>query len=96
MSAITDDVRPIEDTKKGNCLTETGDLIRELVEACQEALKLRALECYILTKKGLQPYEMQKYRDEAAGIEKKIRDAITKAHGKGIHPALNNENAGKS
>jgi len=59
---------------------EPAELIALLLDACQEALKLRSLECYILTKQGLQPYEMQTHRDEAAAIERKIRVAIARAN----------------
>lgn len=79
MSATTNDVNPVGSEEKNDRRQEDTVLIRELVEACQEALKLRSLECSILTKKELLPYERQQYRDEAAAIERKIRSAITKA-----------------
>jgi len=82
MSATTNDVKPVDNEEKNDCRQEDTDLIHELVEACREALKLRSLECSILTKKGLLPYERQKYRDEAAAIERKIRSAIAKANPK--------------
>jgi hypothetical protein len=92
MRATTRDViREGESNGAGDAI-EDKDLISELIEACEEALKLRGLECTILTKKGVQPYEMQKFRDEAAGIERKIRAAIAKAkQTQSIHPVNHNE-----
>lgn len=79
MSVTNNDVMRAGESNSASITTEDKDLISELIEACEGALKLRSLECFIQTKKGLQPYEMQTFRDEAAGIERKIRAAIAKA-----------------
>ena len=92
MRATTNEAARVGDTNNANGTAADTDLISELVEACEGALKLRALECTILTKKELQPYERQKYRDEAAAIEQKIRAAIAKARQtQSIHPVDQNE-----
>ena len=91
MSATTNDVIREGGSDRANDITDKK-LISELVEACEGALKLRGLECSILTKKGLQPYERYKFRNEAAAIEQKIRAAIAKAkQAQSIHPANQNE-----
>lgn len=92
MRATTNDlIREGESNIAGDAI-EDEDLITELIEACEEALKLRGLECTILTKKGLQPYERHKFRNEAAGIERKIRAASAKARKtQSIHPANESE-----
>jgi hypothetical protein len=92
MRATTNELIREGESNRAGDTTEDKDLISELIEACEGALKLRGLECTIQTKKGLQPYEMQKVRDEAAGIERKIRAAIEKAkQTQSIHPANKNE-----
>ena len=97
MSATTNEVKQVDDTNKTGNTTEE-DLIRELIEACEGALKLRGLECSILTKKELQPNERHKFRNEAADTERKIRAAIAKARQmQSTHPADRNEkDAGQS
>lgn len=92
MSATTTDVTRVDESDRaGNAAADT-DHISELIEACEGALKLRGLECSILTKKELQPYERHEFRNEAAAIEQKIRAAIAKAkQPQSIHPANRNE-----
>jgi hypothetical protein len=52
----------------------------DLLEACKLSLQLRALESSILSGK-YHLIEVRKFRDEARGIEQKIRAAIAKAEG---------------
>lgn len=52
-----------------------------LLEACRKALKLRSLECSILTSQKISVIERRSFRNEAASIEQEIREVIAEATG---------------